>query len=369
MQKMIKICHILDTLNIGGLEKTLIEIISGLKEYEHQVWCLKNKGVLAKEVEDKGVLLREFDFAGGITIPALLRLSKALKRENIKIVHCHGLFPSIWGRLAAILAGVHVKIVHCQNVYYGIPKKDVIKLKLLGLFTERIIAVSEAVKKCLVEFIGINPRKITVIYNSAAGTAARDVLTREGLRKSIGLDKNDFVSCCISRIEEHKGHYFLIEAVAKCKAGNVPCKCVIAGDGPHTENLRLKIKSLGLEDRVILLGWRKDIQDLLLAMDVFIHPSTLREGLPLALAEAASAGLPLIATQIGGNSEIVEDGINGFIVPPKDAQALAEKIKYFVENPAEMKKMGERSRKIWEDKFTLQEMLHKIDSLYKSLIR
>ncbi len=368
MQKMIKICHILDTLNIGGLEKTLIKIISDLKGYEHQVWCLKNKGILAKEVEDKGVLLREFNFAGGITIPALLRLSKALKRENINIVHCHGLFPSIWGRVAAILAGVPVKIVHCQNVYYGIPKKDVIKLRLLSFFTAKIIAVSEAVKKCLIEFVGINPGKITVIYNSAARTAGQDVLTREGFRRSIGLDKNDFVSGSISRIEEHKGHSFFIEAVAKCKSDNVPCKCIIAGDGPYKEYLGAKIKKLGLEDRVILLGWRKDIQALLLAMDVFVYSSILREGLPLALAEAASAGLPLIVTQIGGNSEIVENGVNGFVVPPGDAGALAEKIKYFVENPAETKKMGEFSRKIWEDKFALEEMIHKIDSLYKSLI-
>jgi glycosyltransferase involved in cell wall biosynthesis len=104
-------------------------------------------------------------------------------------------------------------------------------------------------------------------------------------------------------------------------------------------------------------------------MDAFIQPSLLQEGLPLALAEAASAGLPLIATPIGGNPEIVGDGINGFIVPAGDPVALAEKIRYLMENSREVARMGENSEKVWLEKFNLTRMLNEIDSLYKTLKR
>jgi glycosyltransferase involved in cell wall biosynthesis len=357
----------LDTLNIGGLEKTLIEIVTNLKGYEQEVWCLKNKGVLSYQIEGKGISVREFNFGSGITFSSLILLSKALKKEHIDIVHCHGIFPSIWGISAAILARLPIKIAHCQNEYYDIERKDIIKFRFLGHFTTKMIAVSEAVKKCLVTFIGINSEKIAVIYNSAVTIRPQDASMRGLFRKSVGLNKDDFVIGSISRLEEHKGQHFLVEAIAECKAHEVECKCIIAGDGPAKEGLALKIKSLGLDDAVILLGWRSDIQELLLAMDVFVYPSTLREGLPLALAEAASAGVALIATGIGGNPEIVKDGVNGFIVPPKDARALAEKIRYFFSNPAEIKRMGENSKKIWEDAFSSETMIDKIDALYKSV--
>lgn len=366
---MIKVCHIVDALNMGGLEKTIIEIVRGLKGYEHQVWCLKEKGLLADELKDAGIRVRAFGYSGALNLFSLFDLNRELKKEAFQIVHCHGLYPSIWGRLAAIFAGVAVRIVHCQNLYYGIAWKERIKLRFLSYKTSRIIAVSEAVRECLVEFVGVPAGRIEVIYNSAADINRQfSIGKRAQIRRELGFGESDFLAGAIGRLQGHKGHSYLLEAIAKCRREGVDCKCVIAGEGPERPRLEAKIKELGLSGQVRLLGLRKDIEDILLSLDVLIQPSIIREGLPLVLAEGASAGLALIATAVGGNPEIVNDGVNGFLVPQRDAVILAGKIKSLSINPAELKKMGEASRGIWQEKFNSEIMLKRVDGLYRRLI-
>jgi glycosyltransferase involved in cell wall biosynthesis len=233
--------------------------------------------------------------------------------------------------------------------------------------------VSDATKKSLVKYIKINPKKIRIIYNSAPDlkiTVAPSL--RLKLRRELGIGEDDFVVGSMGRLKEHKGYSYLLEAMAKIlcrlKEQNINCKCVIVGDGAARKDLEFKAKSLGLADIVIFTGWRKDIENLLLTMDIFIQPSTIWEGLPLALAEAASCGLTLIATDIGDNCEIVKEGVNGFIVPPRNSDALAEKIQYLIKEPLELKKMSENSRRIWQEKFTLDEMVKKIGDLYAQYI-
>jgi len=134
------------------------------------------------------------------------------------------------------------------------------------------------------------------------------------------------------------------------------------------DGLRNRVKSLGLENTVIFLGARQDAEDYLSGMDIFVQLSTTHEGLPLALAEAASAGLCLIATDIGGNAEIVQDGVNGFIVPVRNSTAVAEKIIYLAGHEDEMRKMSRESRNTWESKFSQREMVDKIAKIYKDEI-
>ena len=367
-EKTMKICHIVDSLDIGGLERTIVEIVLGLKGYEHEVWCLKKKSVLAKDIEDSGIKIREFNFEGGLNLLSVNKLASELRKERFDIVHSHGLFPFMWGEPAAILAGVPARIVHCQNVYDDVFGKNRLKFRIFAYFTKKIIAVSEAVKRSLINHVGIDPDKVVVIYNSSADMSAQDTRIRGAMRQALGLG-DSFVIGSIGRVEKHKGHSFLIEAISKCKESGADYRAIIAGDGPERENLKSEIHRLGLDDAVIMPGWRRDITGLLSTMDVFIQPSLLQEGLPLALAEAASAGLPLIATPIGGNPEIVEDGVNGFIVPAGDPGALAEKIRYLMENSREAARMGENSKKLWMEKFTLTRMIDEIDSLYKMLKR
>jgi len=335
-------------------------------KYHHEVWCLREKGAMAPEIEGRGIAVRAFHFKGKIRLFSILMLAKEMKNKRFDIVHCHGLFPSIWGRLAALLSGVPVRIAHCQNLYYGMGAWTRMKLLLLSNFTTRLIAVSGAVKRCLVEYIGINRLKIEIIYNCSKKFEMPPLKAMESARAELGIKNGDFVVGSIGRLEEHKGYSYLLDAVARIKDGMPNLKCLIVGDGKAADALKQKAGESHIDDIVKFSGSRNDTELMLSIMDIFVLPSTIREGLPLTLAEAAAAGLPMIATCIGGNPEIVLNGKNGFIIEPKDAGALAAKIRHLADNPADREKMGSESLRIWKENFTLEEMLSKIGTLYQT---
>lgn len=356
-----KICHILDELSIGGLEKTVVQIASGLSGYTHEVWCLNNKGVWAPRLEKLGVRVRALGFSGHVGLGGVFDMAGRMRKEHFDIVHCHGHYPSVTGRAAAILAGVPVRIAHAQGLYYWIKPKDRMRLKALSFFTTAFIAVSRAVKKSLVEFVGVNPGRITVIYNSSPDMAAAAARSRQAVRDGLGIGMNDFVVGTVGRFDKRKGYPFVIDAVARFGGG---AKLVMVGDGPERTRLEELIASKGLKGRVILTGAREDVADHLAAMDCFVQPSVYTEGLPLVLAEAASASLPLVATDVGGNPEIVADGINGFIVKPEDPVVLSEKIAYLMAHPEERREMGRRAREVWKERFSEETMLGGIRKIY-----
>lgn len=366
---MIKVCHLLDTLGIGGLEKNAVNIVLGLEgeKYNQQVWCLREKGPFAQELEAQGILVRPFHFKSGICKGyELLRLANALAKEKFMIIHAHGLYPSIWARVAALLAGVPVRIAHCQNLYYGLILKDRLALRCLSYSTARIIAASRAVKVSLVEALGIDPGKIEVVYNSARDIDTGGLEERQIMRREMGIKEGDFVVGMAGRLEEHKGHYYLLKAVSFLKPVFRQIKCLIIGAGKDRLDLEFRADSLGLRGQVVFTGVRTDVERLYQLMDVFVQPSTLREGLPLVLAEAASSRLALVATDIGGNPEIVRDGFNGFIIKPRDAAAIATKVEYLINHPLQRRAMGDNSRRIWQENFSLKRMIGNIDQLYQN---
>ncbi|MFA6384148.1 MAG: glycosyltransferase, partial [Candidatus Omnitrophota bacterium] len=193
-------------------------------------------------------------------------------------------------------------------------------------------------------------------------------LTREKVRAQLGLSSDSFVIGCLGRLVEMKGHRYLLDAVARVRRRHSGCKCLIIGGGPGQNDLFAQIAKLGLEDSVFLLGIRRDIPDLLSAVDIVVSPSILKEGLPLVLVEGTAMGLPLVATDIGGSPEVVQDGLNGFIVEPGDAGALADKIDYLMEHPAVLRAMGQRSRENWRTKFRKEEMIGKIERIYRDAL-
>ncbi|MCG8431854.1 MAG: glycosyltransferase family 4 protein [Candidatus Omnitrophica bacterium] len=360
-----KICHLVGALNVGGLEKTLIAVSCGLQEHEHHIWCLREKGSLAAEIEDAGVPLRAFHFCGRLRVSAVNRLASAVKSEGFDIIHCHGLIPCIWGGVVVQLIRGIVCIFHCQNVYWDLSWKERLKFRFFSGFASRVIAVSEAVKASLVERVGIPPEKVTVIYNSAPRCAACAAKERSGLRREFGWDEKDFLIGSVGRLQDHKGHRFLVEAVARLRRKHPFIRCLIAGEGPERENLQAQIDHCLLHESVKLAGCRFDVSRIMRALDVCVQPTLRREGLPLALAEAAACGVPLIATRTGGNAEIVHDGHNGFLFDEKDVECLAERLNYCLKNPRERMNMGAHARRIWEEKFTRARMLERIGELYR----
>jgi len=357
------VCHIADSLSVGGLERTIVQAVSGLPDFRHCVCCLRRKGAFAAGLEARGIEVREFAFRGGMAPRDLFSLVSFLKQHRADLVHSHGFFPSMWGRMAGALAGIPRRVVHVQNVYYCVRGVQLWKYRMMIPLATRYIAVSEAVRDCCTGYVGIPAKKISVVYN-ASDDLFGGVDKRCEMRRRLGLADTDVVVGGLGRLEEHKGFGLLLEAVAACRGAGLPVKAVIVGDGPFRSSLDAIAARDGLSGHVSMAGMRMDIGDYLAAMDIFVQPSTLREGLPLSLAEAASAGLPLIASDIGGNREIACDGVNGYVTGAGDIAALTGKISRLAACPGEREAMGRESRRIWEERFTVERMTRDLRQVY-----
>lgn len=360
-----KVCHLVDDLKIGGLERTVEKIVLFLNSlYEHKVVCLRATGEIAEKLRNKNIDIVFLNIKGKLNLKDILKLRNYLKKENIDILHCHSHYTAVWGIVSSLFLSKIYKIVHVQNLYYDLPIKEKVKEYLISYFVHRYIAVSESVKKCLTEHIKINSNKVTVVYNTAEKIEISPEI-KKNVKKELGLE-NCIVLGTISRLVEHKGHRYVIECVSRLnKEFNI--KYLIVGDGPERKNLENLVKALNLEDNVIFTGWREDIKYLLSVIDIFVLISTLREGLPLALVESLSVGIPVITTDIGGNTEVVYDNINGFIVEV-NIDMIIEKIKLLATNFQLRENMGKEGKKIYEKKFVFEMFLNKIQKIYNKEI-
>jgi L-malate glycosyltransferase len=367
---MVRICHFIETLNMGGLEMVVKNIALNLDrtKYYQEVWCLKDKGELAQDIERAGITVRPFHFKGRLDIRCLLRLIRALKEKRFDVIHSHGFFSIIWGVPIGFLAGIRIRIGTCGNCYHGISQKIRLKFRLIGYFATHFTAFSDAVRRSVVECVGVPSSKVSVVYNSSGRIEPKGFEEKKKICDKMGIKDTDFILVSVSRLVGHKGHNYMIEALSMLKPHIHNIKYIIVGDGPAKDALQAQAKALGLENAVIFTGLKHDVTDFLGIADVFVQPSALREGLPLALTEGASVGLPMVATDIGGNCEIVADGVNGFIVAPRNAALLAEKILYLAENPGKRKVMSDNARAVWQEKFTLEKMLDEYAAIYKTRV-
>lgn len=356
-EKKIKIAHVVLSLDIGGLEMLVVDMIRHIdrERFDVAVVCLRDKGALAGQVESLG--FRVFSLGGRDRLEwkAFFKLAGILRKEKARIVHCHNTAGYLYGGIAAILAGFK-KIIYTEHGrVFPDNSRRMLAERILSWFTYKIVAVSEDMKRCLIEYEKINPLKIQVIHNGVdverfypLGLDARCKL-----REALGMAQNDIVIGNVARLDPVKDHGCLIRAFALLITRHSSLKLILVGDGPERENIEHLIAALGLRSSVICLGSRKDIPDLMNIMDVFVL-SSKNEGISLTLLEAMACGVPVVATRVGGNPEIVKDGENGLLCDPGDPQDLADKIF-----------MALDSRFTFHASlFTLKDMLTQYESLY-----
>ena len=356
-----KVVHIVEDLKIGGIERVIAGIVRGIDKsrYEVCVWCLSRGGEIADELNQEGFIVEILGMKSHRDPFFYLKLAKKLRREKIDILHAHGYTATTVGRLAAILAGVPTIFSHIHSTYLDFSKKQVFIEKFLSRWSEKIICCSKAVSDFAAEFLGISPEKIKVIYNGV-----EPIGESSGKKAEFGISEDAPVVGCIASLFPHKGHKFLLEAVKEVLRWNPKVKFILVGDGPLKNELEEFAREKGIEKNVIFTGVRKDVSDILSAMDVVVLPSSGREGLGIALIEAMAMKKPVIGTVIGGIPEVIEHGKNGLLVPPANPAALAAAIVSVLADKAKAKKMGEDGFEIFSRKFTARKMVSEIEKLY-----
>jgi len=342
MKKPVNIIHLVLNLDVGGLEWMVLNLLKGLdrKKFKPSVACLLNGGKLTKELKGIGSEVEILDKKDKLDFSASFKLARTLRERKIDVIHTHNTGAYIYGAIAAKLAGVPI-IVHTEHGRNFPDKKRLMCAeKLLSTFTHKIVAVSDALRDALIRFEKINPNKISVIPNGISLDSFKPMHSEaiQKKRSEIGVKKDDYIIGCVGRLALVKDQANLIQAFSLVCDKIPQAKLVIVGDGPLKSSLKLKVENLALEEKVIFLGEREDIPELLNVFDLFVLPSK-NEGISLTLLEAMATNKPVIATAVGGNKEIIDNGRDGCLVPANFPQGLAREILYLHDNPQKAKTM------------------------------
>lgn len=365
---MIKVIHVISDVGIGGAGRWLLYL---LKEIDRSRFDIKvvipQDSLLKKPIGElgfetigvSGMADRSLD---GATVKTLYGI---FRREKPRIVHTHA---SLSARIAARLAGtgavVHTK--HCiDNPKTGM-KKQLGALINRGL-SSKAIAVSKAVGQNIIDS-GMPSDMVEVIYSGIDELREYTVPERGAARKKWGINGPDIVVGVVARLSEVKGHSYFIQAGALAAGAAENLRFLIVGGGPKEQELKEQVKRLGLEERVIFTGYMENVTEAYNIMDINVMAS-LSEALCLSLIEGMSIGKPCIGTDTGGIPEVIQEGLNGFIVPVKDAGALAEAIMKLASDEWLRARMGQYGRQWVRQNFKGDAMARKIERLYEGLMK
>ena len=370
-----KVFFLLDSLNVGGTETQAVELATRLDptRYDVTLGCLRARGPLLEKLTGSAVDLREFYPKGGFDSPGgiyqMLRLALFLRRGGFQIVHTHDLYANLLGIPAALVARVPVIISSQRDLAHldlYRTRRRVWVRRLQNLSTA-VLTNANAVRDAVMAENHIAPGKIRVIYNGVDRERfigkTRD---RSWLIKN--ADREKWVVLVGNMHSDVKGHPCLIEAASAVVREFPNIRFVLAGDGEERQNFEQQVAHLGLQNNFLFLGRRDDVPQLLACCDIAALPSKA-EGLPNAVLEYLAAGLPTVASQVGGNAEIIQDGKTGLLVPPGNPSALAEALLRLLRGPDFATSLGNRGREYVISEFSFQRMIENTDQLYTELLR
>jgi len=365
-----RILHLFVTLPVGGAENLLLSILRKLdpERFASVVCCIGERGALGDQVLDMGFPLTELHLLdkGGMdrrVVPALVDL---IRRERVDLVHSHLYHANFYGRLAARKAGV-AAVASIHNTYTKHKLHRQLINWYLGRHTAAIIAGSEEIKRDVVRYDHVPESLVEVIPNSVDLSRSHSALSREQARERLGIPANAIVLGTVGRLEEQKGHRYLIEALGLLRTQGVNALLLLVGEGREGPALKALTASLGLEQQVMFLGTRDDLGDLFRAMDLFVMPS-LWEGLSLAMLSAMAAGLPVVATSVGGVPQVLGEDEYGFTVPSGDAAALAARIAQCLADPSGMAHLGAKAVQRVRENYSDEAMVRRVEAVYERVL-
>lgn len=369
------ILHLIENLDIGGAQTRLVNDLRFLdrKRFNNVVCSLTAGGRLVSEVEGMGI--KAFALDGAFNLKSLAKLLRIIRQNEIDVIHTQLFFTDLYGRLAGKMSRVPFIVTTIQSSVYE-PDNTFLysyKRQLLDSYSGRLcnskfIAVSGFVRDSIIRRLKFDPKKIEIIPNyidCAAFSAAQelDILV---LKKELEIKRGEVVFITVSRLNPAKGLNYLLEAFAALLKQYPRARLLIVGSGPSEAELKGLSRILGAEDKVVFLGERKDIKELLHMSDIFVFP-TLSEGLPLSLLEAMAVGKPCIASDIGPIKEIIKDDDNGILFRTKDSKDILRAMLEVINDQQKSKLMSKKSSDFVKGKFDARMNVDLLELFYQSL--
>jgi len=360
----INICHVVFSLDFGGLEKVVIDLAEGVdkKKYRVVICCLDKLGDLAKEAESKGIKVIFVSRKAGLDFGLPFRLSRVFKKENVSIVHSHNFAPMLYSTLGAKLA----KVSFVLNTIHGREKKVRHNRiwSMVWKLNDFIVTISNDARNEFLKYAKVDSGRIKVIHNGIDISKFVNNNDCNDLKAKLGISASDYVIGTVSRLSLEKDQFTLLDTFERITENLSNVKLLIVGDGKSRGELEDYSRRLRIEGKVLFLGFRNDIAEILSIMDIFVLTS-LTEGISVSLLEAMAASKPVVATNVGGNAEVIEDGKTGFLVRPKNPEKIAENIIALLKNRSLSTQMGKKGKERVTENFSLKRMISEYESLYK----
>ncbi|MEP1446592.1 MAG: glycosyltransferase [Paraglaciecola sp.] len=364
--KKINIAHITYDMRIGGTEMVIKNIIEGsdAELFEMSIFCIeKPLGPWGVELKNAGLSISTKERKPGFDLSMLFSIRKHLHNNQIDIIHCHQYTPWVYGVLAAI--GTKTKVIFTEHGRFY-PDFSSWKRKyinpILVKITNHITAISSATKDALINYEFIPRKKIEVIYNGIKPLLIASEQVSK-IKNELDIADEKFVFGTIARLDPIKNHIMMLKAFKLVKNQYDNAVLIIVGDGEEKENIIATIKSLELENDVILTGYKTDPSPYLEIFDTYLL-SSFSEGTSMTLLEAMSIGKPCVVTDAGGNKEIIVDNKNGFVTPNNDAEAFSQSMLDLINTPELRKEMSRYSFERFNHYFSADIMNKSYKALY-----
>ena len=357
------ILHTESSMGWGGQENRTFHESLGMKRMGAGVIILCQPGSeLGRRASAEGIEVKACRMRKSYDVPAIRFILKLIKAEGIDIISTHSGRDSFLAGIAGRLSKRKPRIVRTRHLALPITSKIT-----YGLLPHMVVTTSEFVRKYLISE-GIKPEKIIACPTGIDIDSFDPGKVTGTLKKEMGLDNRSPLIGIVAILRLKKGHHILLEAAPMVLKEFPEAVFVFAGDGPQRRNLSRRIKDQGLSEKVIMLGLRNDVSNIMKSLDVLVLP-TLQESLAQSILQAMAMEKPVVATNVGGVGEAVKDGVNGYLVEPNNPAALANAVIKILRDREMAAAMGARGREMVRQGFTLEGMYEKMFGVYSSLLK
>jgi len=365
-----RVAHFVTSLEMGGVTSLVKLLAAGLPQEKYKVFICalsddNNKGAKQRNGDIQYVIIRS---NGLNNISIIFKIIRFLKDNEIEIVHTH---PGFLSRFAATLAKVPVIV----STWHGTLPRSRVRLRFFDRYlanrTSMFVANSYFTKNENSAALGLSERHSQVIYNGIDldRFGYRDEERGRQARRELGIPLEATVVSATGRLHPDKGHDVLIAAANLVVKTEPKVYFVVAGDGKWREMLETTAARMGINNHVRIIGAVDDVRPLLWASNLFVQPSSRREGFGLSLVEAMAVGLPVVGSDLGGIPEIIEAEVNGLLAPPGNSSMLASQIIRLIKDPELSAKLGRNGQCTVSEKFVARRMVRQYMDLYMELLQ
>jgi glycosyltransferase involved in cell wall biosynthesis len=355
---------------MGGQELAVLLHADGLRKRGHDVRLILEPGssihgkAVAQGLRVEPVAMSRLRYPA-----AIMAFRDIMTRERPALLHVNSSRDSWIGGLSSRLVSPRVKVVRSRHISTPLNRSLTTRLLYRTLMDFVIVTGSELTRRGLIERDGLEPDRVAAfpigidVEQFKPGRPDRD------LRQELKLSTGHRLVGLISYLRSYKGHEYFIEAAARVLPRAKDVTFLIVGEGPEEARLRELVVSMGLSSNVIMLGFRDDLLNVFRSLDLFVIPSVEGDTIPQVLMQALAMGLPVVSTTTGSIPDVVQDGRTGFVVPPRNADALADRILALLDDAGLRTEMGRRGRAFVEQEYSLSRMLDRLEDVYAKVTR